>query len=217
MKIILVIILLNFSLLSSVVPFQTSFNNLNIEVDKLGTKLTTQERISLYYMILSIHKKISIAVISDDKSIDIQNIDKAIHKIFISLKNKNSLYSKNEINRLTDSYNKMVEDGFSLIDDSLINQSNEKIIYQDKIIYENPQIDYYRLVTIFTTLGIIIGAIIGYLIVYFKYKKSRKKLNIIGSRDSEIDRLTNDNEILRREIMLINDELLENSISDKKC
>ena len=172
MKTILTIILLTLTLLSSPTQFETNFDKLNEKIDSLNDKLTTQERISLYFMNLSIHKEITTAIITKNKEdFNITNLDNKIYKIFSSLEKQTTLYNDSEIKVLIELYEKMKKNGLLLVKES----SKDKIIYKNKIIVENN----LSLKIGIAILFLIIGIIIGYFSFDFLQKKLKNKVKIV--------------------------------------
>ena len=175
MKTILTIILLTLTLLSSPTQFETNFDKLNEKIDSLNDKLTTQERISLYFMNLSIHKEVARAIITKNKEdFNITNLDKKIYKIFYSLEKQTTLYNDSEIKILIELYEKMKKDGLLLVKES----SKDKIIYKNKIIVE----DNLSLKIGIAILFLIIGIMIGYLSFDFLQKKLKNRVEIMEEK-----------------------------------
>ena len=74
MKFFLLILLSVNIFASSISSIQSNFEILNKEIDKIAVNLTPEEKLSLYYLVLSTHEKITTALTMDDKNIE--QIDK---------------------------------------------------------------------------------------------------------------------------------------------
>ena len=174
MKTILTLILLTLTLFSTPTEFEANFDNLNKKIDLLNEKLTTQERISLYFMNLSIHKEITKAIITKNKKdFNITNLDNQIYKIFNSLKKQTTLYDNSEIKMLIKMYENMKRDGLLLVEESLKN--NNKVIYKEKIIVENNLSMKIGIAILF----LIIGVIVGYFSFDFVQEKLKSRVEIV--------------------------------------
>jgi len=64
MKIFITLLLLSFSLLSS--DLETYYKQLNAEIDKISLTLTPEEKVALYYLVVSTHDKIATSLSLDE-------------------------------------------------------------------------------------------------------------------------------------------------------
>lgn len=170
MKALIYLLLLNVTLLcASVSTVENSYQQLNTEIDKISINLTPEEKVSLYYLVLSTHEKIATALSLDkNRTSSLDTLQQETLKVFSALHEHNDKLSANEIEKLRSLYTAMNRDGLELIKEHSL-ESKEKIIYQDKVVFQDKIVEKSsNLVTI--SIGLLIGLLFGYLL--FKNKKA---------------------------------------------
>ena len=172
--------------------FQNNYKHLNQEVDKISPNLSVEEKVSIYYLILSAHEKTTTSFLLDDKDPDsLNSLNNAIHKFFIQLHEGNSKLSSSDIQRLRSLYSKMHKNALALIKSK---QIQVPLISQD-----------YMSQFLYLTLGLSLGLFIGYFI--FKNKNSIKKdsvENVDIHNQDRIQEIEQQNNSLVNEITSIN-------------
>jgi methyl-accepting chemotaxis protein len=196
MKALLFLILIISTLFSSSLSnFDESYKQLNEDVDKISFNLSAEEKLSLYYLILSTHNKITTSILTNDKNaLGLEKLNNSTLKIFSLLHENNSKLSSPQIENLRSLYIKMNTYGLNLIKEKNENITSPSYLNQ----------------IIFMILGLVSGLIIGFFIF-----KSRTIVEI----DKKIESNTNEAEKQRdsllseiRSITLKNEQLeLENS------
>ena len=192
MKILLFILLISTYLLSASIPLiTTNYETLNKEVDNISTKLTPEEKISLYLIFSSSYEQIiSTEIPNETKLYNLENLQKKASNIFLELNNNNSLNYQN-IEIIENLYNKISDDGIEII--------NAKVTYN--------LLPYF--------IAVFIGLVLGIIIAYFMF--SRKRLeNVDSSQDIVLDSLKEENYTLTKELKLVSDKENSNALySDK--
>ena len=119
---------------------ETSYNALNNKLDKISSQLSTEEKVALYYLVLSTHESITTALSLDKSKIDsLKKLQDKTLSIMSSLYESNSKISPKQIDMLKNLYAQMHDSGIELINAQQKNKNDEKIkiIYKDKIIYQD--------------------------------------------------------------------------------
>jgi len=183
MKKLLLIIFFTLSLFGEIKSsLSTDYKQLNEEIDKIATNLTAEEKVSLYFLVLSSHERISTAIALDKTKIsNIQKLEKETLKTFNKLHENNNKITASQIQKLKNLYKKMNKNALELIKENTSNKksTNKEIVYQDKIIYKDKIV--YKNVTIETTsyfytiLASIIFIIIGFILGFILFKKIHTK------------------------------------------
>lgn len=216
MKTILLTIFFTFTLIaSSTLNIEQNYKLLNAEIDKIAINLTAEEKVSLYYLILSTHEKI-ITSLTHDKSI-ITSLEKLEHNTLITftkIQKENKKINRHQIQKLKKLYLKVSSGGLKLIKENLKNGSRQ-IIYRDKII----QKDNNSYIIVASVVFLLIGFFIGSF--FYKNHSSKKRsiqsLMIVKDLEdertnllSEIDSMHINNENLHKEV-----ERLKNLYQDE--
>jgi len=179
MKIFLITLLFVTALFSS--SLEKNYSDLNANIDAISLDLSVEDRVSLYYYVLSTHSKI----LSNENFDDIKE---HTLKLISSLHEKNNRLSAETIEKLRKLYTAMSKATPS----TLINESKtvykDNIVYQDKIVYETKLETKTSLVSLFVTalIFLIIGLVIGYFL--FRNKNSvahKQNINIINDLESK--------------------------------
>jgi len=187
-KLIIMLFFLTSLISAELDRIETSYESLNKEIDNIAPDLSTEEKVSLYYLVLSTHESITTAL-SLDKS-KVSSLNKLQNKTLStisSLHESNSKVSPDQIERLKNLYLKMHDDGLELINAKKSTQEDIKIIYKDKIIYEEKIIYKDKIVykenksksessMLYLIINFIAGFIISGIIFYILLEKTRNVL-----------------------------------------
>ena len=202
MKTLILILFLTLSTYATTLSkFQESYNNLNTILNNVANSLSTEDKISLCYMILQTHDNLLLAIGSD------ANIDTDLQKKTIDLLNK--LSSKNieltNIKEMKRLYKDMNTNAISIIN----TPKKQNIVIKEKI------------KLLYLILSIILGAILGLIAGYFIFKKihassntlkydenqdMQNYINQINDLQSQNNFLTNDISSLKNEKTRLKEE-----------
>jgi len=184
MKLLLAFLLLQSLLFAT--KFEDTYNKLNTTVDSISKQLTPEEKVSLYYLILTTHDKIT-SYLSIDKSKinNLQNIEKKTLSLLEELSQKK--VDKEKVNKIKRLYLLMNDEAQKLIKSKKTNKpTTQKITYKDKIIYRDkivPQekiiyqdkiitkTNYFMIATV-ASITLFVGVLLGYLL--FRRKASHQ-------------------------------------------
>ncbi len=161
MKFILIMLLFSTFLFSATI--ETSYKQLNATVDKLSKDLTPEEKVSLYYLILTTHDKITSSLSIDESQTNkLANIQSETLKTIAALQGKNKL-DKKSIKKLKQLYLAMNKEAQKLIQKKAKQETKtKKIIYRDKIVYKERVV--YKNGFVFSAIALFIGLLLGYFI-----------------------------------------------------
>jgi len=148
MKAFLLTIFFTTTLLSSpATTVQNNYKELNKKIDEISINLTTEEKLSLYYLVLSTHEKISTALSLDETKVNnIKELEKKTLNTFAKLHEHNNKLNADSIEELRSLYLNMNANGLELIE-----QKSKK---------DNPLI----VNTIVALLALVIGMTVGYIL-----------------------------------------------------
>ncbi len=199
MKIFLTLLLLTLTLFSN--TLQQNYTALNSTIDKLSSKLSVEDKVSLYYLTLTTH----------DKILSHQDIDKTKNytlRVISSLHEKNNRLTVDEIENIRKLYTDMT------LSKSTVQSPKLKTVYKDKFIYRDKIVKKTSLITLI--IAIVISLIVGFLVALFIYRnkdESSHDLPIIddlkeqnSSLLQEISKLSPKEDFTKQE--KIRDELL---------
>ena len=208
MKTLILLLLINFSLLGS--ELQKSYMALNSEIDAISKTLPTEQKVALYYLVLSSHDKMTSALSSDKENLDsLKRIRERTLATIATL--DTSHINPKKIKRIKELYIKMGNAAVNLMAKKTTKPTN-KIIYKDKIVYKTKYVTKetgsYLLTVLLSITTLIAGLIIGYLL----WNKKEKETD-----NEELDTLSKENSLLHTEIKFIqNTKSEELAASSKK-
>ena len=189
MKTLLILLLSINIFASSLYDFEKSYKTLNNEIKKISHSWSTEEKVSIYYMVLKTHNHIVSTIVSDKT--DMQNLQN------IKIKTLKLLSNNQNIKTL---YNKMIKDGLSIIENKNKQKLKEKQEKNRFIIF----------IIIASLVGITFGLIIGYFIYKKIYKKETNPQENNQEQNEhlkyELEELKNQNSSLSQNITLIDNE-----------
>ncbi len=187
---------------SPVSDVQKDYELLNREIDKISIDLSAEEKVSLYYLVLSTHEKIATALSLDKTKVSrLEELEKKALKTFADLHEHNDKLDSKQIQRLKNLYIKMNKGGLDLIKaqsktDSQKIVYKDKIVYQDKVIYKDKVIEkssfLYTLIA--SSFALITGLAIGFFLFKNKLLKEKDKSHkdIVHALESEKENLLNE-------------------------
>lgn len=202
MKTLIYLLLLNVTLVcASVSTVEDNYKQLNFEIDRISTNLTPEEKVSLYYLVLSTHEKIATALSLDkNKTSSLDILQEETLKVFSRLHEHNNKLSADQIEKLRSLYTAMNREGLELIKKHAL-EPKEKIVYKDKVIFQEKIVKKSSLLNMFAlgALGIAIGLLAGYLL--FKNKNLKHEAHF---DEDELKSLKDENNFLLREVSSLN-------------
>lgn len=108
MKLLFIFLLLPFSLFASVFDVEKTYQELNLEIDKISQKLSTEQKIYLYYLTLATHEKISTSLtLHESGTMEIQTLEDEMLHFFSTLHEHNNRLTAEEIEKLRTLYLQM--------------------------------------------------------------------------------------------------------------
>ena len=172
MKILLFITLFTLSIFASSV--EQNYKQLNAEIDKISLDLTPEEKVELYFLVLSTHEKITTSLSLDPTKVtSLDTLKEQTLKVLAQLHENNNRLATDQIEKLRELYVKMSNEAKELIK-QLPNKSKESVIYKDRIVYENIEKVVYKdkivksnsylLTSIVGVLTLLIGLVVGFFI-----------------------------------------------------
>ena len=171
MKLLLIPILLTTFLFAQ--GIEKSYKELNQKVDALSKLLTPEEKVSLYYLILTTHDKITSSLSVDESQ---TNKLKSIESKTLTVLDKlsaNKKIQKNRIQEIKNLYLQMNQEAQKLIQQEAQKKSptvkivyKEKPVYKEKIIYKNKIVTKtsYLYSALFTFIALLFGLFLGSLL-----------------------------------------------------
>ncbi len=196
MKILILLLLINFSLFAS--ELQKSYMALNSEIDAISKDLPTEQKVALYFLILSSHDKITSTLASDKENLHSLKRIKERTLASIAALDKSHIQPK-KIQKIKELYLKMGHAALNLMAKKAIKVKKE-IIYKNKIIYKTKYITKEKnsyIVSILLAVAMLIaGLIIGYLLWNKKEEeKDNEQLDALHKQNillhTELERIKN--------------------------
>lgn len=189
MKQLILFLSLSFSLFASI---EQTYKELNQEIDALSSSLSAEEKVSLYFLVLSTHESITTALSLDNTKIEnLKKLEKETIKSLGNLHENNSNLNANQIEKIRDLYILMN------------NQAKE-------LLSKKPKEQNYYLVFLIGFFSLIIGLVLGWII--FREKKQELLQNsyhqdIIKTLEADKDELLSFKEILEKQHAIKEQEL----------
>jgi len=204
---------------------ERDYTTLNNEIDKIAPELSTEEKVSLYYLVLSTHESITTALSLDKSKLSsLSKLQNKTLEVISNLHESKSDISAKQIQKLKELYTSMHKSGLDLIlAKNNSTQENVKIIYQDKIVYQDKLVYKDKIIykdkviyknsktkqniILDYVYGFILGLILASIIFYFLLSNTKKQ-NIITVDKAETKTTTLDEEVktLTIKIKTINEE-----------
>ena len=187
MKIFLIMLVMSAYIFASSATLITSnYEALNQEIDKISLDLTAEEKVSLYFLILSTHEKITSALALDKTKVsNIKALEQKTLNTLAKLHENNDKLNTQSIERIRALYLKMNQDGLQFINIQTPKEDNTII-----------------LLIIVSIISIIIGVILSLLIKAYFIKPKRLESDKLNT--DWIQKLEQKNTLLKEEIKDIN-------------
>ncbi len=192
MKIIISFLLICFTLFAS--ELEKSYEKLNTEIDAISKKLTPEQKVAIYYLVLATHDKITSALSTDEEKAN--SLDTVKEKTLASLATLDkSKISPQSIGHIKELYLKMNEEAKNLIAQNK-QTKKQKVVYKDKIIYKNKIINKTKIIkqnsyllSIFSALvALIAGLGIGYML-FHKKRLNENTVEVFNELNHENEQL----------------------------
>ncbi len=199
----------------SAIKLESDYLHLNSEIDKISTNLSAEEKVQLYYLIISTHEKIATSLSLDkSQSKSLESLEKKTFEVLNSLKN----IEPTQLQKIKELYGSINKNARELIKQ----QENEefkikykdkviykdKIQYKDKIIYRDKVVD--KIPYAYIALTAIISFLVAYFLFYFFYSPKITKL------ENEKIKEQKQNYILEQEHKSVESELINSKQQFKK-
>jgi len=201
MKTLLLTIIFTLSLFAS--SIELNYQELNKEIDKISQELTPEEKVSLYFLVLSTHENITTALSLDKtRASSLELLETKTLKTISDLHENNSDLDANGLRRIKELYMQITKEAHSLIKEH-VQAPKEKIIYKDKTVYQDKIVykdrviykdkivekSSYLISIILGVVGTILGLIIGFVIFRKTIVKEVKHTEVVveeNTTDSEV-------------------------------
>lgn len=132
---------------------------LNQELDALAPTLSAEEKVSLYYLILSSHESITTALSLDSARIEkLKNLEEQTLKIFSHLHENNQNLHPEQIQKMQALYLQMNQQGIALIASKKEPLAKEE---EEEVIQESASLSYIILGVVLFVLGVFLGFVFG--------------------------------------------------------
>ncbi|WP_372998522.1 methyl-accepting chemotaxis protein [Sulfurimonas sp.] len=180
MKKLLLILTFTLSVFAS--SIELNYQELNNEIDKISLDLTPEEKVSLYFLVLSTHENITTALSLDKTKVSsLETLESRTLKTLSALHENNSNIDASRIKKIKELYTKITKEGQELIKKHA-EESSEKVIYKDKIVYQDKLVYKDKIVyqdkivekssaVLSLVLGLV-GTILGLAIGFFTFRKT---------------------------------------------
>ncbi|WP_283949390.1 methyl-accepting chemotaxis protein [Sulfurimonas marina] len=192
MKNILFILLFTASLFSS--EIEENYKTLNTKIDAISPSLSTEEKVSLYYLILSTHDKITSALSVDETKVN--SLEDIRIKTLSNLSNLENKIESTKLNEIKELYIKINEDAKKLIQDQ--NTQNEKVVYKEKIVYKDKMIKENSWLD--AVIASIISLMIGFITAFVFSSKNKAPKEVQVKENLLAQELAKENQQLEARI-----------------
>ena len=176
------ILLFSIALFASPSSVELNYDLLNQEIDNISKDLSAEEKVSLYYLVLSTHEKITNSLIADSAKVNnLAKVKEATLKVFSQLHEQNNKLKTEDIERLRSLYLEM-------------NTEAEKLI-QERVSHTSTQESSLFMPIMFSLLTFLLGIIFGYFIF-----KDKETIKYDVSDESDLQKTAEENRSLVQEI-----------------
>ena len=116
MKLLFLCLFLLTNVFASIDDVQKNYNQLNTEIDKIAPNLNVEDKITLYYLVVSSYEKITTALLIDKKNyLDISDIENKTLNAISSLHESKQNINSQSIEKIRLLYTKLLDDSKILI------------------------------------------------------------------------------------------------------
>lgn len=201
MKTLTLIFFLSVNIFASTI--ELNYQELNKHVDNISPNLSAEQKVSLYFLLLSTHENITTSLSLDvTRSSLLDGLKNKTLKTLSLLHEENQHIDATQIRKIRELYIEMVRDAKKLIKNR---QPKEKIIYQDRVVYEEKIVEKTSAIlsSTFGVIGIILGLVVGFFIF-----RANTKDNVIETKERDIsDEKLNESQAEIRELQELNENL----------
>jgi len=192
MKLLYFFLLLTISLFASLFDVEKTYQELNLEIDKISHKLLAEEKIYLYYLSLATHEKISTALtLHDTGAIEIQTLEDEMLRYFATLHEHNNRLTAQEIEKLRTLYLQMNKEA--------------------QILLQQPQEEKTDYTFLFIFLGVLLFVLL--LVLFFYLLRKTNAINTL--QNIGLQELKQQNAALNKDIFNLS-KSLESSAQEKE-
>jgi methyl-accepting chemotaxis protein len=192
MKTLFILLLLVLSLVSA--TLEDRYQTLNLELDRLSTKLTPEERTTLYYLTLVTHEKALLSISLDETALTSSfAIQEEMLQTLSRLQEGNEKVTTNEVQKLRELYLSLIEEAQKLVKKTASLEPTktlykEKVVYKDKIIYKDKILKEDKISLGFTIFAVTLGLFIGFTLAFFLFKnKNAVEMSKIVPLSNELE------------------------------
>lgn len=190
MKFIVLLLLTYFSLFGT--AFEKDYEKLNKELDSVSKQLTPEQKISIYYLILSTHDKITSALsTNEEKANSLEDIKSKTLQALATL--STAKIDQKKARYIQELYLKINKEAKKLIANNTQKSPQPilpKIVYKDRIMYKDKIItktetiikESYLLSIILSSGALLLGLLIGYILFH---KKTKTQQNVFLQQQNE--------------------------------
>jgi len=214
MRTLLIIILFNMTLFAtSISSVEKNYTQLNSEIDKISLNLTAEEKVTLYYLILSTHEKITTALSLDKTKVSrLEELKEKTLRTFAKLHEQNTNISSKDIEKVRKLYLNMNQDGLSLIK-AQSKHTPQNIIYKDRVIKTKS----YLYAIIIAIVSLLTGVFSAYFLLKRVHnKKDYLNQGIIRDSQEEKKKLLNQIDNIERKSEALNLEIKKKVLEAEK-
>lgn len=148
-----------------------SYERLNSQLDALGTKLSPEEKVKLYFLTLSTEEKILASLAHEDEQLqEIKRLEQETLKTITSLHESQTSLSADEIEKIKSLYTTLTAQGYEALQSKRA-QKNAQPQIVEKIIYQEKPAQAQEF-TSFIFIGLFMG-LVGLMIGYFFFHKKK--------------------------------------------
>ena len=228
MKNFLLLLFFTLSLCASTAETQKHYEVLSAQIDTIAHKLSTNEKLTLYYLSLATHERFNVALMQgESETKTLINLQQEMLKTLSSLYEKNTLMSADEIENLRELYLLMYHSGTHFLslpkekvqDEVILSKSAEEEVQNEILLSKNVEeqikevkVEAESLTQDFTLLYSLLTLLIFALMsgIFFSLLKKRDTKNTLLK--SELENLKKQNNVLEEKFSFLEKREYENSI-----
>jgi methyl-accepting chemotaxis protein len=180
MKTLLLIFFLYVNIFASAI--ELNYQELNRHVDKISPNLSAEQKVSLYFLLLSTHENITTSLSLDEtRSSLLDGLKNRTLKTLSDLHEENQNIDATQIREMRELYLDMVSEAKELIKNR---ETKGKIIYQDRVIYEDKIVE--KTSTLLSSAFGVVGLLLGLVMGFFIFRVDRKKEALLTKERDDI-------------------------------